>query len=161
MLLKVCGFGSSSVLFFGGNVKEVGFFLEGGNWSVQIQRKLNEGGRWKGLVETHCGFGFCEWFSSGFVVMWVLCFNLVICNWEIFSAYMRILCENFVVVLKLGGSAISWGGWMGFYRIRVGSFLVRKSQFSFFLLQVNERVSCFRVDWSRGGHRDWWCRQQQ
>lgn len=26
-------------------VKEVGFFLEGGNCSVQIQRKLNEGGR--------------------------------------------------------------------------------------------------------------------
>ncbi len=41
-------------------MKEVGFFLEGGNCSVQIQRKLNEGGRWKGLVETHCGFGFCE-----------------------------------------------------------------------------------------------------
>ncbi len=60
MLLKVCGFGCSSVLFFGENVKEVGFFLEGGNCSVQIQRKLNEGGRWKGLVETHCGFGFCE-----------------------------------------------------------------------------------------------------
>jgi hypothetical protein len=43
---------------------------------------------------------------------------------------------------------------MGFYRIRVGSNLVKKSQFSFFLLQVNECVSCFRVDWSRGGHRD-------
>jgi hypothetical protein len=41
-------------------VKEVGFFfLEGGNCSVQIQRELNEGGRWKGLVETHCVFGFC------------------------------------------------------------------------------------------------------
>lgn len=45
---------------FWGECERSGFFLEGGNCSVQIQRKLNEGGRWKGLVETHCGFGFCE-----------------------------------------------------------------------------------------------------